>query len=177
MNRLVKWLPLIALFFAPPGSAKTSDTDQPVRIEADSVEINEQQGVSIYRGHVRISKGSMLIRGDLIHIHQADRGIEKILVRGQPANFRQLNDQEKEVSAQSREMTYNADSGILVMKKDAILVQSGNRFTSEHIVYDTRKDIVQAGRGESSVEEGDSPRVTITIQPKKDTDPTDRNSN
>jgi lipopolysaccharide export system protein LptA len=177
MNRLIKSLPLFAVLMAPVCSAKTSDADEPIHIEADSVEILEQQGVSIYRGHVNIRKGSMLIKGELIHIHQQDQGIDRILVTGDPASFRQLNDQGEEVSAQSLEMTYTAGNGILVMKKDAILVQSGNRFTSQHIVYDTRRDTVQAGKDESTSEPGEKPRVTITIQPQKESATTEQNNN
>ena len=47
-------------------------------------------------------------------------------------------------------MTYVADTGLLVLREQAILEQKQNRFTSEHIIYDTRKDIVQAGEGAPS---------------------------
>jgi lipopolysaccharide export system protein LptA len=163
---------LILLLFNPVAMAKTSDTNEPVSISADSVEIREKEGTSIYRGNVKISKGSMQIQGELIHIYSDDNGLSKIYVEGKPARFRQLNDQDEEVSSQSEQMEYTADNGILTLIKDAVLIQNKNNFSSQHIVYDTKNDIVQAGKTENdnnntNTEPG---RVTITIQPKvKDT--------
>ena len=155
--------------------AKTADDSQPVNIEADSVEIREQQGISIYRGKVKITRGSMIIKGELITIHNTPQGLEKIVVEGEPASFRQLTDQDEEISAQSLEMTYIAGDGLLEMKKQAILVQKQNKFTSEHIIYDTRKDIVQAGETEATGADETPQRVTITIHPPKD-DPSQNNN-
>lgn len=149
--------------------AKTSDNDQPLHIEADSVEIHEQQGFSIYKGNVSITRGSMLINGELIHIHSKQGVLEKIRVEGTPAKFHQLNDLDEEISAQCQQMEYQANNGILTLNKDAILVQNKNRFSSEQIIYDTRKDIVQAGN--NSQQNSDQPqRVTITIHPEKNKD-------
>ena len=160
-------LALLLILSSSLSAAKTTDQEQPINIEADSVEIREREGISTYRGHVKIIKGSMLIKGDLIYIHTGEKGLEKILVEGKPATFKHLNDQDEEITAQSHKMTYQASSGILVLKKDAVLEQSNNRFTSEHIVYDTQKDIVQAGSDEQTTDQQPG-RVSITIQPQKD---------
>lgn len=167
MRLPIKTLILLLLIISTALSARTSDGEEPIHIEADSVEIRERQGVSIYRGNVRITRGSMRIDGDLIHIYSTPQGLDKIVVEGKPARFEQLNDQNQEISAQSLHMTYSADNGLLVMKQDAILVQKDNRFTSEHIIYNTRRDIVQAGEQDGPAKSGDRERVTITIQPDK----------
>ncbi len=163
---------ILSLCAANSLHARSSDANQPVHIEADSVEIREQEGVSIYRGHVKISRGSMLIKGELIHIFSQEQNIDRIEVEGQPASFYQLNDAGEEISAQSLDMTYTAADGILEMKQEAILVQHQNRFTSQHIIYDTRQDIVRAGEQPTTTEqpaEQQTPsRVTITIKPKQD---------
>ena len=129
------------------------------------MEIREQEGISIYKGNVIIKRGSTLIKGQLIHIYQIDDVIDRIKAEGNPALFKQLNDQDQEILAQCRDMEYQNTQGILVLKQEALLVQHNNRFTGEHIVYNTRKDIVQAG---SENPDGDpaKQRVTITIQPK-----------
>ncbi len=173
LNRMVTLMHIFCICLATITTnlqAKTSDNDLPLHIEADSVEIHEQQGVSIYRGNVSITRGSMLINGELIHIHSRQGVLEKIRVEGTPAKFHQLNDLDEEISAQCQQMEYQADSGQLILNKDAILVQNKNRFSSEHIIYDTRKDIVQAGNNQQ-LQNGDQPqRVTITIHPEKNND-------
>ena len=169
MRRLSNFL----LFFLCiiQAEAKMSDADQPLNIEAGSVEIREKEGISIYKNNVRITRGTMVIQGELIHVHSAEDKIQTIRIEGSPAKYRQLNEQGEEVSAQSQEMEYQARENKLILKKDAILVQGQNRFTSEHIVYDTKQDIVQAGDPEQTTNSSESDRVTITIQPEKKKDP------
>ncbi|MFW2371527.1 MAG: lipopolysaccharide transport periplasmic protein LptA [Gammaproteobacteria bacterium] len=168
MKQLTKIiLPVLALLLSSPLMAKSSDAEQAMYIEADSVEIREQEGISIYKGNVIIKRGSTLIKGQLIHIYQIDNVIDRIKAEGNPASFKQLNDQDQEILAQCLDMEYQNSEGILILKQEALLVQHNNRFTSEHIVYNTRKDIVQAG-SESPDGKPGKQRVTITIQPEPD---------
>jgi len=167
LNKLILILPLL-LPSGPIRAARSADADQPVHIEANSVEIREQEGISTYRGDVVMTRGSMVIKGDLIVIHSNPGGLEKIQVEGKPARFRQLNELGEEVSAQSLEMTYMAKDGLLLLKQDAILVQRQNRFTSDKIVYNTLEDTVQAGEDGNTGDQGTPQRVTITIQPPRD---------
>lgn len=166
---------LLTLCLSLQAEAKMADAEQPLHIQAGSVEIREQEGISIYKDKVRISRGSMVIEGELIHIHAEKNRVKNIRVEGKPARFKQLNEQDEEVSAESQEMEYKASENKLILKKQAVLVQGKNKFTSDHIVYDTRQDIVQAGDPTQSSDSAASERVTITILPeeeeeKKDTE-------
>ncbi len=149
--------------------AKTSDEKQPLHIEADSAEIREQEGISTYKGNVKITKGSLRIQGQLIHIISKNNALQTIRVEGEPATFKQTNDLDEEISAQSQYMEYQSKSGILILKKDAILIQSSNRFTSNHIIYNTLKDIIQAGQDKNKTDSDKPQRVTITIAPEQST--------
>jgi len=161
------FLPACLLLIPAFAIAKISDATQVLNIEADSVEIREQQGISIYKGNVTISRGSMLIKGQLIHITSKKNNEFDIKIEGEPARFKQLNDSDQEVNAESEKMNFSSESGILTMNKKAILVQGENRFTSEHIIYNTKKDIVQAGKAEAASSTTKPERVSITIQPKQ----------
>ncbi len=165
---------LTLLLTSLSAQARSTDADQPLSIEADSVEIREQEGISIYQGNVIIRRGSTVIKGQKIHIQQKQGQIDTITIHGQPATFSQLNDLDQTISAQSQTMNYQAEKGILTLDGQAVLIQHNNRFTSEHIVYNTTKDIVHAGQ-KVNTDDVDSPkRVTITISPddkKADTNP------
>lgn len=164
-NGLIIFLLSCLLFMPALSTAKTSDADQVLHIEADSVEIRERQGISIYQGNVSISRGSMLIKGQLIHITRKKNNTFIIKVEGKPAQFKQLNDSNQQISAQSQHMTFASDSGILTLDKAAILNQGENKFTSEHIIYNTQQDIVQAGKNRQTPTDSSKPeRVSITIQ-------------
>ncbi|MCW8955364.1 MAG: lipopolysaccharide transport periplasmic protein LptA [Gammaproteobacteria bacterium] len=167
MKLLVKFiLPALSLLGLASAIAKTSDSEQPMYIEADSVEIREQEGISIYKGNVIIKRGSTVIKGQLIHIYQKNNIIDRITMLGDPASFRQLNDQDQEILAESLDMEYQDTGGILTLNKQALLVQHNNRFTGDHIIYNTSKDLVQAG-SENQDKGNGKRRVTVTIQPEK----------
>jgi lipopolysaccharide export system protein LptA len=146
--------------------AKTSDAEQPIYIEADQVEIRDREGLSIYRGNVRIVQGSLRINGDEIQFRTSDQGFQKVRILGKPANFFQLTDNNQEISAQGEEMEYQAHTGILTLNRNAVLVQQDNRFTSEHIVYNTQTNVVKAGVSNNNPQVT-PPRVTITVMPEK----------
>ncbi len=165
MKRLLK-LALLGLLFTSSAHALGTDSDAPVHIEADQVEMHEKEGISIYSGHVRITKGSIKISGERITIKNRNGRLHLILILGEPATFSQLNDQGEEISARSMRMEYRADNGLLELKEDAQLVKNQNRFNSAHIIYDTQKDIVTAGQ-EAQKDSQEAPRVQITIQPDK----------
>ena len=169
MKQASKFLVLF-FFMSMQAESKTADMNQPLYIQAGSVEIHEKDGISIYKNNVLITRGSMIIQGELIHVHTSANEVKKIRVEGVPAKFKQLNDQDEEISAQSLQMEYQANNNKLILNKEAILIQGQNRFTSEHIVYDTQQDIVQAGDPTTKDSESETERVTITIQPAKKKD-------
>ena len=166
MKFVSKWLTLLLAACAIQNSvwANKTDAGEPVRIEADSVEIREKDGISIYQGHVIATRGSMELKGDRIEIYSdKNRQLDHIHVSGDPARFHQLTDSGEEVQASSQEMFYRADNGIIELKGNAEVIQQNNRFTSAQIIYDTKQDTVAAQGDDKSKE-----RVTITIQPEPD---------
>ncbi|HEX5635655.1 MAG TPA: lipopolysaccharide transport periplasmic protein LptA [Gammaproteobacteria bacterium] len=168
-NALNKFMILALLQLPAAAMAKTSDAEQPIHIEADQVEIRDREGLSIYRGNVHIVQGSLRISGNEIRIRDADQGLQKVTITGQPATFYQLTDLNEEISAQGQQMEYHSSTGLLILERDAVLVQRDNRFTSEHIVYNTQTNVVKAGTDENKAPDSNAtpPRVTITIMPEK----------
>jgi len=154
--------------------AKSTDNDAPLHIEADQLEMRENDSVSIYTGNVKITKGSMKITGDKIIIKNKDGNLHNVHIDGKPATFYQLNDLEEEISAESNFMDYKAETGILELKEKALLLKNKNRFSSEHIIYNTLKDIVKAGNHKSNTLEA-PPRVKITIYPENTKDQETKN--
>lgn len=163
MKPLLKFA-ILTLAFSSCAQAMKADRDAPAHIEADRVEMHEKKDFSIYTGNVKITKGSITLRGDTITIRNKDGKLHLITLQGEPATFNQQNDLGEEISAQSQHMEYRADNGLLELKDDALLVKNKNRFSSAHIIYDTREDIIRAGQ-DNQVDTAQPPRVQITIQP------------
>lgn len=169
MNLFVKLFFLLLALLSSSTYAKSSDQNAPLHIEADTVEMREREGTSTYTGNVKITRGSLKITGDRIFIQNKDGVLHLIKINGKPATFYQLNDLGEEISAESKKMEYQADSGMLDLKEQALLIKNLNRFSSQHIIYDTQKDIVKAGHDSSTSSPEQPPRVKITIKPKSST--------
>ena len=166
MKRLLKTF-IVALCLGSSAIAANNPQAAAVHIEADRAEMREQDNISTYTGNVKISHGSMQIKGDTVTIESKPTGeLSLITVTGKPAKFKHINDQGEQVDAQSESLLYLAESGMLELKINALLSKGQNQFSSQHIIYDSQRNIVKAGQ--DNIENTSQPgRVQITIQPDK----------
>lgn len=153
---------LLTAFLPAPAAALSSDRQQPMHIEADHADLDDQKGVSVYRGNVVITQGTLRLTGDELTVHTQDGGITKAFSTGNPATYRQRPDgKDQDVEAQSLRMEYYAGEDRIILLQKAEVRQAGDTFRSEKIIYDIARDHVNAGTG------APGERVRITIQPKK----------
>lgn len=152
---------LLSLLLAGTAGAMSSDRQQALQIDADNADIDQQHGVSIYRGNVHLTRGSMKLVADEVVVKHDGGTIHLVTATGSPANYQQLSDKQQQIRARAQRMEYNIDTGQLLLLKQAELHQDSNVFASERIVYDSVNDRVNAGANAASPED----RVHITIQP------------
>ncbi|SDT88133.1 lipopolysaccharide transport periplasmic protein LptA [Geopseudomonas guangdongensis] len=152
--------------------ALPSDRDQPIRVQADSAELDDAKGVAVYRGGVVITQGTLKITGDTVTITQDSNGdIEVFTSVGKPAYYEQQPAENKQlVQAYGLTIQYFAANERIVLIDQAKVVQEGNTFEGEKIVYDTRRQIVNAGRATGSNLSTPRPRIDMVIQPRKKTE-------
>ncbi|WP_447589420.1 lipopolysaccharide transport periplasmic protein LptA [Aquipseudomonas campi] len=172
--RFVKTLPLLIISLsAALGSvsawALPSDRDQPIRVQADSAELDDKQGVAVYRGGVVITQGTMKITGDTVTITQNKDGeVDVFTSIGKPAYYEQKPSVDKQiVKAYGLTIQYFASNDRIVLIDQAKVIQEGNTFEGEKIVYDTQRQIVNAGRANGASVSTPRPRIDMVIQPRK----------
>lgn len=168
VNRFPVLLSLCVALTSTHSWALPSDRDQPIRVQADSAELDDRQGVAVYRGGVVITQGTLKITGDTVTITQNKAGdIDVFTAVGQRAYYEQVPSQGKQpVKAYGRTIQYFAQNERIVLIDDAKVVNEGNTFESEKIVYDTRRQIINAGRATGSNVNTQRPRIDMTIQPR-----------
>jgi lipopolysaccharide export system protein LptA len=168
----VKLLPaaLISLgsMFSHSAMALPSDREQPIRVQADSAELDDRQGVAIYRGSVVITQGTLKITGNEVTITQNKQGdIEVFTAVGGPAYYEQQPSADKSlVKAYGKTIQYFAPTERIVLIDQAKVIQEGNTFKGEKIVYDTVRQIVNAGRAGKTAISTPQPRIDMVILPK-----------
>ncbi len=161
-----KWLTIAVMLSLSGGlpmvsHALSTDRDKPVRIEANSAKLDEKKGFSRYEGNVNLQQGSLELHGDSMTVYSNGRSVTKVIVTGSPARFSQRPDgKSADLNAEAGRMEYNKTNEHIILTDGArIWQQGGNEFASDHINYDIRNNIVNAG--------GDNKenRVSITLQP------------
>ena len=175
--RLVKTLPILLGLGAALGSvsawALPNDSQQPIHISADDAQLDDKQGVATYTGGVIITQGSMKITGNTVTITRTPAGeIDVVTSVGNLAYFEQqqkATDPEP-VKAYAVTIQYHASQDRIVLIDKAKVINQGNTTEGEKIVYDTAKQVANAGRATGTKVTAPRPRIDMVIQPKKKTD-------
>ena len=142
-------------------SAFTADGNEPIKIQSDKAELDEQKGVSTYTGDVIITQGTTVLKSDTVVIYNSPEGLVKIEAFGTPAQFSQ---QDTETSppthAYGNTIIYTRADERLTLTENAKLEQGKNTFRGKEIIYNTVTRIVTAQGGE-----GKANRVEIIVHP------------
>jgi lipopolysaccharide export system protein LptA len=148
--------------FSTLAYSKTGDNQQPMQVEADRLEVRDNDNISIYSGNVKLTQGSLEIHANLLTLYFDDNKILTLMkMSGSLATFRQLNDSNLEITGQAREMEYQESKSTLLLLDNAKLTQGADIIESNKIILDTNTNSVEAG----SVEPDN--RVRMVIQPKQ----------
>ncbi len=157
--------------------ALSTDREQPIQIEANAAEADNRKQITVYRGDVVITQGTLRITGDTVWIHYDDANtITKAVSEGNPAKFRQLPDgKENYMTADAERMEYHADKDMILLLGNARYGEGRDTIIAPRIIYDSRRGLAKAGASPDGGQASDSTkgqsdksdRVRITITPKK----------
>ena len=151
---LTLWLPL------PNAVALSTDKDQPIFLEADSVDIDDGKGVSVYRGRVDVKQGSIHLTADKVTVYQKEKRTDQIIADGNPVTFKQRSDDGQVINGRALHVEYYANSDELFLSNEAVLTQGKDSFASDKIYYDRKLGVVKAGASAQGKQ-----RVRIVIDP------------
>lgn len=167
---------LASLLYCGDLSALSTDSEQPINIEADRAEADDIKRTTIYRGDVVITQGTLKITGETVTIYYDENGdLTKLVSVGNPARFHQLPDGEPDVpksyqKARAKRMEYYESKDFIVLLGDAVYDKGGDRVAAERIVYDSKRSRMKAESrpATAAAESTEKPeRVKIKIEPKK----------
>jgi lipopolysaccharide export system protein LptA len=167
---LLAALPATAAFAQQTGrmSGLQIDSDQPIEIESDALEVRDNEGVAIFTGNVQVVQGETVLRAGKMTVHYAGGGeggpssesseIEKLVV-------------ENEVYVKSETQTATGDRGTFDMASDTLTL-SGDEvvLTEGDNVIVGCKLTVKMSTGVAQLDgcgggEGEGGRVRMLLQP------------
>lgn len=156
--------------------ALSSDKDQPIEIAADSAELDDKKGLTVYEGNVVVTQGSIRMRGDKMTVlYNKDNTLDTVVLNGRPATYRQLPDKSEIYDeAEALQMEFYEAKNLIVLIDNAKVKQQEVTFSGDRIEYDTELSKIKArslkSRQPAAEEDAtvrDEGRVKITIQPRK----------
>lgn len=174
MLRLANKLLLLLLLSLPLYLwALSSDRDQIIEIEADHAQLDDEQGITQYKGKAILTQGTLRIEGDIITFYyDEDRQLTKAVAQGKRATYQQIQKQgETPTRAKAYTMEYHTKAQKIYLLGKAHVWQDGGEFSGEHIVYDIARNIADTSGGNGRVTGSDQvapkkdDRIHIIIQP------------
>lgn len=168
---------------APSAHAEKADRDKPMNIEADALRYDDSRQISIFSGHVLLTKGTIQMRGGKIEVRQDPQGYQYGVISAEPgklAFFRQKREGLDEfIEGEGETIEYDGRADVVKLISKARLRRlQGERVNDEFnaglIVYNNLTEVfsldgapgVAAG---SSAALGGAPagRVRAMLTPKR----------
>ncbi len=163
---------LISIVLAADLAALATDSQQPIEIQADFAELDDQEGKTIYVGNVIVIQGSIKMTGDKLKVNfSEDRDLREVYMEGRPAYFKQTPDNGEDVEGEALLIEYHAQKSLLLLIQKARLTQGKRLFEGDRINYDTEKSIITARAAPNAPGTTGRPmkrgRVRVIIPPKE----------
>ena len=164
-NKLL--LATFLLLCAPACFAERTDRDKPMHLEADQVIMDDAQKISTFTGNVRLSQGTLLIRGDKIIVVQDKNGNKHVTAYGNTAEFRQKReDVDEYVEGYGERIEYDTGSETLNFHEKARLKRGLDEVSGDHITYSAKTEIFQVNGSNTNSSNNPPQRVRAVLQPK-----------
>jgi lipopolysaccharide export system protein LptA len=148
-------------------NAESADRLKPVTIEANKGELNDLTQISTYTGKAILTKGSLILRCDVLTVRQDPEGFQSGTCVGKPASFRQKRDAPNQfIEGAAARIDYDGKLDTVKFTERAVVkrlegVKVADEVTGSQIVYNGRSELY-------TVEGRENERIRIVIQSKSD---------
>jgi lipopolysaccharide export system protein LptA len=164
-NKLL--LATFLLLCTPACLAERADRDQPMHLEADQVIMDDVRQISTFTGNVRLSQGTLLIRGDKIIVVQDKDGFKHATAYGNTAEFRQKGEGlDGYVEGYGGRIEYDMSNETLNLHEKARLKRDLDEVIGDHITYSAKTGIFQVNSSDANSGNDPPQRVRAVLQPK-----------
>lgn len=146
--------------------AASLDEDEPIHVDARSVEANDKTGAVVYSGNVVVEQGRLSIHADRIEITTRKGKTELVRATGKPAKLRQRAEGENaEIRAEADRVDYHASLKNVDLIGRVSLRRGDDLFTADVLHYDLNTKSLNAAGDDKG-----AGRVHAVIQPKRTAD-------
>jgi lipopolysaccharide export system protein LptA len=142
----------------------SSDSDAPIQIEADRLEVHDEQSLAIYRGNVRVLQGDTLLEAPELRIFFKGEATAGEVAGGKVTRI----EAGPGVTVRSGDRVASGDNAVFNMAEDLITIQGNVILTQGQNVVRGERLVVNLATKEGRIEGG---RVQTLITPTRSTQP------
>lgn len=156
---------LLLAMLSNPALAQDGDA---IELSADSADVRDAEGISIYRGDVVLTRANKRITGALMRVYTDEqRELERIEVEGTPATFREQLPEAAPRRAEAPRMEYFASGPErVILSGGGRLWQDDNEVTGSVVTH-----YFSDARTVAESDEGSDERVNVTVYQTDDDNP------
>ncbi|NLW04040.1 MAG: lipopolysaccharide transport periplasmic protein LptA [Pseudomonadaceae bacterium] len=145
---LLTFLLLILFFISSPVAALPEDRQQPLKVEAQQMQWNNQQQLATYKGEVELQQGELRLKAAQLAIKRNPAGELEQAIASQPqgqAYMRDLPDAtQPEIEAWGETIDYLPAKNLIILTGQAKLTQGKDSFAGHKLTYNLATQDIQA---------------------------------
>jgi lipopolysaccharide export system protein LptA len=163
-GHLLRWA-LSALLVCTPALAERADRGKPVNVDADKVNVDDTNKVSVFEGNVVLTQGTIVIRANKMILRQDEKGFSSGIAYGNLATFRQkMEGVDQYIEGEAERIEYDGKTEKLELFTRAHIKRGQDELRGNYISYNAATELYQALSGKQPANGG---RVHAVIQPKE----------
>lgn len=159
MYRKLHLIIIASLLCLTIGKTFAADRSQPIELEADQVELDDNKGTSTYIGNVRLVQGNLSLQANRVIVFLKDSKIIRMQAEGTPARFKDKLEDDRQVEAEATQMDYHVSNAEIMLTGEGMLNQNGNILRNDRIHYNLTTGTLKAGGKDAEQ------RVKVILQP------------
>ena len=135
---MLRALLFVAALLAPLcATAAGYDRQLPVLLRADRIDIEQKTGVSLYRGHVVFTQGTLKLTAAQARAVNRGNTLDTLTAEGTPVTFRhRLDGQEEFIEGKAGRAVYRAPAQLLDLYRDVTVQRGQDTFRGAVLHYD-----------------------------------------
>lgn len=152
-------------------AARGHDTSQPVEIDADALEIQQERKIAVFTGNVAARQGELVLRSDSLEVdYGSNKGARKA---GRAPEISRLRAKGKvhlvspAESARGDWAVYDVPGRVITMGGDVVLTRGENVLQGRRLVFNlaTGKSRIDGGSDKKTAESSKDDRVRAVFNP------------
>ena len=171
-NLIIVCILTISLSITTVAFSEEADRDKAIEIESDTMTVDDAKSISIYKGDVILTQGTLIIRANELTVREDGQGFQHSTAIGKPTTFKQKRDgREDFIEGRADRIEYDGHMDKVHLYSGASVKRGNDTVFGDYIMYDTNAEFAQALSGTTKDENGNEVRKGRTraiIKPKKD---------